>query len=111
MLLTVHAHLTLVLEIALVSDEHHREVVLVFDSKDLLVELVDLLERLSSGDRVNEDEPFSGAHVLFTHRSIENIVREQWTGGLGESEGEWEIAMNGKEPNRFRVIPHFEPKL
>ena len=48
-LLTVHADLALVLEIALVSDEHHGEVVLVLDPKDLLMKLIDLLERFSSG--------------------------------------------------------------
>lgn len=42
--LTVHPHLTLVLQIALVSDEDHRKVVLVLDPKDLLMELVDFLE-------------------------------------------------------------------
>ena len=42
--LTVHPNLTLVLEIALVSDENHWEVILVFDPKDLLMELVDFLE-------------------------------------------------------------------
>ena len=70
LMLTVHANLTLVLEIAFVSNEHHRKVILVLDPEDLLMELVDFLERLSSGYRVNEDEPFSGAHVLFAHRSI-----------------------------------------
>ena len=49
LVLTVHAHLTLVLEIALVSDEDHREVVLVFHPQDLLMELVDFLERLPGG--------------------------------------------------------------
>ena len=48
-LLTVHADLALVLEIALVSDEHHGEVVLVLDPKDLLMKLIDVLERFSSG--------------------------------------------------------------
>ena len=69
-MLTVHANLTLVFEITFVPNEHHRKVVFVLDSKDLLMELVDFLEGLSSGDRVNEDEPFSGAHVLLAHRPI-----------------------------------------
>ena len=68
--LTVHSDLTLVLEIALVSDEDHREVILVLDSKDLLMELVDFLERFPSGYRVHEDEAFSSAHVLFAHGSV-----------------------------------------
>ena len=68
--LTVHPHLTLVLEIALVSDEDHRKVILVLDPKDLLMELVDFLERFPGGYRVHEDEAFSGAHVLFAHGPV-----------------------------------------
>jgi len=66
-LLTVHTDLTLVLEIALVSNEHHWEVILVLDPKDLLMELVDFLERLPGGYRVSEDESFPSPHVLFAH--------------------------------------------
>ena len=92
--LTVHPNLALVLEIAFVSNEHHRKVILILDPKDLLMELVDLLERLSSGYRVNEDEPFSGAHVLFAHRPIgeKGDIRQRTMGrwGIGKSERERE---------------------
>jgi len=74
--LTVHADLTLVFEIALVPNEHHRKVILVLDPEDLLMELVDFLKRFSSGYRVYEDEAFSGAHVLFAHGSACRAVRK-----------------------------------
>lgn len=68
--LTVHADLALVLEVTLIPDEDHREIVLVLDPKNLLMELGYLLERFPRGYRIHEDEAFSGAHVLFAHGSI-----------------------------------------
>lgn len=46
-LLTLPGHLSLALQITLVADNHHREVVLVLDSQDLLLESCDFLEALS----------------------------------------------------------------
>ena len=47
--LTIHAHLTLVLEIALVSDENHWEIIFVLYPKNLLMKLVDLFEGFPGG--------------------------------------------------------------
>lgn len=67
---TVHAHLALILEIALVGHDNDRERVLVLDSEDLLVERRDFFKRVAGGDRVDEEEALPGAHVLLTHCAI-----------------------------------------
>lgn len=46
-LLTLPGDLSLALQITLVADNHHGEVVLVLDSQDLLLESCDFLEALS----------------------------------------------------------------
>ena len=66
---TIHADLPLVFEITLVGDHDDRESVLIFDTKDLLVESADFLERVSRGNGVHEQETFARAHVLFPHRT------------------------------------------
>ena len=92
--LTVHADLTLVLEVALISDEDHREIVLVLYPKNLLMKLVYLLERFPRGYRVHEDEAFSGPHVLFAHGPIRKriMVRDD---GQRERERERACACGG----------------
>jgi hypothetical protein len=67
--LTIHSNLSLILKITLVGHDDDRERVLVLDAKNLLVERADLLERITGGDGVNEEETFTGAHVLFAHSS------------------------------------------
>ena len=47
--LTIHAHLTLVLEIALDSDENHWEIIFVLYPKNLLMKSVDLFEGFPGG--------------------------------------------------------------
>ena len=71
--LTFCADLSLALEIALVADDDYREVVLVLDAQDLLVEGGDFLERVAGGDGVHEQEAFAGSHVLFSHRTVTQI--------------------------------------
>lgn len=61
---------TLALEIALVADDDHGEVVLVLDSQDLLLECGDFLEALAGGDGVDEQETLACAHVLLTHGTV-----------------------------------------
>lgn len=60
-------NLTLVFKIALVSNEDDGEEVLVLDAENLLVKGRDFLKRVAGCDRVDEQEPLAGAHVLFTH--------------------------------------------
>jgi hypothetical protein len=67
--LTIHSNLSLILKITLVGHDDDRERVLVLDAKNLLVERADLLERIAGGDGVNEEETFTGAHVLLAHSS------------------------------------------
>jgi hypothetical protein len=62
--------LTLALEIALVADNDHGEVVLVLDSQNLLLEGGDFLEALAGCDGVDEEETLSGPHVLLAHGAV-----------------------------------------
>lgn len=63
-------NLALVLEIALVTNNDHGEVVLVLDAKDLLLEGCDFLKALAGGDGVDKEETFTGAHVLLSHSGV-----------------------------------------
>jgi len=63
-------HLPLAVEIALVANDDHGEVVLVLYSQDLLLECHDLLEALPVGYRVDEQEALSCAHVLLAHGRV-----------------------------------------
>lgn len=91
------AHLTLVLEIALVCHDDNREVVLVLHAcsvllvssllsilkrerartQDLLVEGANLLERVARGDRVHEQESLPSPHVLLPHGSADTRTRHR----------------------------------
>jgi len=68
--LTIVRDLALVFKIALVSDNHHREVVFVLYSQDLLLEGCDFLKALARCDGVDEKETLAGAHVLLAHRRV-----------------------------------------
>lgn len=39
------------------------------------MESADFVERVSGGDGVDEEESFSGAHVLFTHCAVQGRAR------------------------------------
>lgn len=67
---TLCRHLPLAVEIALVANDDHGEVVLVLYSQDLLLESHNLLEALPVGYRVDEQEALSCAHVLLTHGRV-----------------------------------------
>lgn len=58
------------LQIALVSDNNDGEVVLVLDAQDLLLVRHDFLKGLARGDRVDQKEAFSRAHVLLSHGRV-----------------------------------------
>ena len=64
---TVHADLALKLEVAFVCDDDDGERILVLHAQNLLVERADFLERVPRGDRVDEQKPFTGPHVLLAH--------------------------------------------
>jgi len=64
---TIHADLALKLEVAFVCDDDDGERILVLHAQDLLVERADFLERVPRGDRVDEQKPFTGPHVLLAH--------------------------------------------
>ena len=51
---TLPGDFPLVLEIALVADNYHREVILIFDSENLLLERRDLFEALPGCDGVDQ---------------------------------------------------------
>jgi hypothetical protein len=67
---TFDRHFSLAIQIALVSDDDHGEVVLVLDAQYLLLESLDLFKGLLRGDGVDEQETFAGAHVLFSHGRV-----------------------------------------
>jgi hypothetical protein len=78
--LTLSGHLTLAFQVALVANHYHREVVLVLDSQNLLLERCDFVEALLGSDRVDQEEALAGAHVLLSHSrvlflagSVENV--------------------------------------
>lgn len=67
---TLSCDFSLTLQIALVADDDHREVVLVFHSQDLLLECSDFLEALSRRDGVDQQETLSRSHVLLSHGGV-----------------------------------------
>jgi hypothetical protein len=58
------------LQIALVADHNHGEIVLVFHSQNLLLECGDFLEALARRDGVDQEESLAGAHILLAHRRV-----------------------------------------
>lgn len=83
MIRTVHADLALEFEVAFVCDDDDGERVLVLHAQNLLVERADFLERVPRGDRVDEQEPFAGPHVLLAHgttKSGEGCVKTMCPG-------------------------------
>jgi len=65
--LTIVGDLALVIQIALVPDNDHGEVVLVLYSQNLLLKGCDLIKALPRRDRVHKQETLAGAHVLLAH--------------------------------------------
>lgn len=74
-------HLALALQIALVADDNHGEIVLVLYPQDLLLESRDFLEALPRRDGVDKQEAFTGAHVLLAHGRVLLL-----TGGIEDVE-------------------------
>ena len=66
---TVHSHLPLVLQVALVGYNDDWERVLVLHAEDLLMEGADFLKRVARSDGVDQEEALARAHVLFAHRT------------------------------------------
>lgn len=66
----IHSNLSLILEIALVSHDNDRERILILNTEDLLMESANFLKRIAGGDRVNEEEAFTSAHVLLAHSPV-----------------------------------------
>eukprot|EP01139_Manchomonas_bermudensis_P023301 Amastigsp_a840989_40230.p1 type:complete len:204 gc:universal Amastigsp_a840989_40230:630-19(-) len=69
-----------VLEIALVAHKHKRHSLGVLDAENLLVDVVEVVERRHRSDRVHENEPLAVLHVKVAHRgellsagSVENL--------------------------------------
>lgn len=58
---------TLLVQIALVTDDDDGEIVLVLDAKDLLLEGHDFFKGLARCYGVDEQEALAGPHVLFPH--------------------------------------------
>ena len=67
---TFCAHLTLVLQIALVAHDDDGEVVLVLDPQYLLLECDNLFKRLARRYAVDEQEALARPHVLLAHRRV-----------------------------------------
>lgn len=67
---TFCAHLSLGVQIALVSDDNDGEVVLVLDAQNLLLECDDLFEALARCYAVNEKEALACPHVLLAHGRV-----------------------------------------
>lgn len=67
---TLSGNLTLTLQIALVTHNHHGKIVLVFDAEDLLLECCNLLEALAGCDGVHEQETLASPHVLLSHSRV-----------------------------------------
>ena len=64
---TLGRNFSLSVQITLVSNDDHGEVVLVLDAQYLLLEGLDFFEGLLRGDGVDEEETLASAHVLFSH--------------------------------------------
>jgi len=58
------------LQVAFVSDYYDGEIVLVFDSQNLLLECQDFLKALTGGYAIDEEKAFAGAHVLLAHGTV-----------------------------------------
>jgi hypothetical protein len=68
--LTLCANLPLRLQIAFVANHDDGEVVLVLDSKNLLLESQDFFKALPAGYGVDEQEAFARSHVLLAHCAV-----------------------------------------
>lgn len=78
---TLPRDLPLVLQIALVANDNHGEVVLVLDPENLLLESGNFLEALAGVDGVDEQETLAGPHVLLSHGRVFLL-----TGGIEDIE-------------------------
>ena len=63
-------NLTVVVQIALVSNEHDGDLVLVLHTKDLLTEGGDFVKGGARGDGKDAEETLARAHVLVTHGAV-----------------------------------------
>ena len=68
--LTLSRNLPLALQVALIAHNNDGETIAILDAQDLLLEHLDLLERLPRRDAVHEQEALARAHVLFPHRAV-----------------------------------------
>jgi hypothetical protein len=67
---TLLRHLSLTLQITLVAHDNDREIILILDPQNLLLERHDLLEALSTRNAIHQQEAFTGPHVLLAHRRV-----------------------------------------
>jgi hypothetical protein len=63
-------HLSLALQITLIAYDDDREIILILNSQDLLLEDQDLIEALSACNAVHQEESFTGSHILLSHRRV-----------------------------------------
>jgi hypothetical protein len=68
--LTFGANLSLAFQITLVTHDDDGEIILIFDSQNLLLESQDFLKTLSTGYAVYQQKPFTSSHVLLSHCTI-----------------------------------------
>lgn len=61
---------SLLVEIAFVADDNDREVVLVLNAEDLLLECHDFFKGLTRCDGVDQEEAFARSHILFAHGRV-----------------------------------------
>ena len=74
---TVHSNLTFVLEVALVGHNYDGKRILVLDPQNLLMERANFFKRVSRGDRVDEQKPFTSPHILLAHGTVTRRTRRE----------------------------------
>ena len=107
---TVHSHLPLVLQVALVGHDNDWERVLVLYTQNLLVEGADFLERVARSDGVDQEEPLARAHVLLAH----GTARGHMSGGRGTRTrmiGRTRIPLDQQCPGRRGARPRRQSRI
>eukprot|EP00732_Lithocolla_globosa_P005650 Lithocolla_globosa_v1_NODE_5978_length_1154_cov_2016.246588.p3 type:complete len:117 gc:universal NODE_5978_length_1154_cov_2016.246588:539-189(-) len=63
-------HLSVFHQVTFISNQYHREFVLIFNSENLLLESVNFIKTGFGCNGIHQQKPFTCSHILFTHSRV-----------------------------------------